>query len=196
MISVPCHCGEIFETDLEPELDLEKRPEIYRQILDGNFMSFSCPKCGRLIKTEVSIRLRDAAAGIDLQFLPELERTNYLAGNIGIGAPRLAIGYPELVEKITIYGGKLDERIIEIIKFQLLEKAENSDIRIFLDHLDNDVLSFHIHGLRPDKVGLSNIPFSVYDRMNENLDQLLKDDNISLFTNPPYISVNRIYLEE
>ncbi len=159
-------------------------------------MSFSCPKCGNEIKTEIALRLTDKNNGIDLQFLPELERINYLSGRIKVKADRLAIGYKELVEKMLIYGEKLDDRIIEIIKFQLLEKSENKDITIFLNHVDSNKLIFHIHGLKPDRLGVSQIPRRVYDKINGSLMQLLNDKNIKLFTKPPYISVNRIFLEE
>lgn len=196
MISVPCHCGEIIETELNEIINLEKNPGIYQDILEGSFMSFSCPKCGNVIKTEVPVHLIDKTTGIDLQFLPELERTNYLSGNIEVTAKRLAVGYKELAEKIVISGEELDDRIIEIIKFQLLEKSEIKTIQIFLDHIENDELIFYIHGLKPDQLGVTRIPRRVYDQVNSKLNELLDDENIRLFTTPPYISVNRVYLED
>lgn len=196
MIGVPCHCGQIIETNLEAEIDLSLQPHIYKEIIEGSFMSFNCPKCGNNIKTELTLHLYDKKNDIDLYFIPELKRASYLSGNITVTAARLVAGYKELSEKMVIAGEKLDDRIIEIIKFQLLEKSEKKNIQIFLNHVDKDALIFYIHGLKPDQLGVSKIPRRVYDQINCRLDELLNDDNIKLFTTPPYVSVNRIYLED
>ena len=111
-------------------------------------------------------------------------------------AARVAIGYKELVEKIVISGAKLDDRVIEIIKFNMLEKARNNSIRIFLNHTEDSELVFHIYGLKPDQVGISRVPFSVYENISAQLDKLLSDDDIKLFTDSAYVSVSRIYLED
>jgi len=196
LIGVPCHCGEIIETNLETEIDLGSNPGIYKEITDGSFLSFTCPVCGNNIKTEISLHLFDKKNGVDLYFLPELERINYLSGRLSVSADRLAIGYKELSEKMVILGEKIDDRIIEIIKFQLLEKSDNKNIQIFLNHIDGDELIFYITGLQPERLGISKIPRRVYDQINSSLEMLLNDENIKLFTTPPYVSVNRIFLEE
>lgn len=181
---------------MESKIDLSAEPSLYAKIVDGDFMKFRCPECGNELKTEVPVHLYDKPAGVDLQFLPELERSNFLSGNIKPIAVRVAIGYPELVEKIVIAGAKLDDRIIEIIKFRMLEKAERNDIRIYLSSIENGTLIFHIHGLKPDQLGVSRIPENTYKKIETELDGLLENDDIKLFTEGPYVSVSRIYLED
>lgn len=196
MIKIPCHCGNIIETELETDIDLASVPEIYAQIVEGDFMSFHCPKCDNDIKTETAVHLFDKENNLDIDFIPELERIKYLNGHIKSTAARVVIGYKELVEKIVISGEKYDDRIIEIIKYRMMEKAASNDIRIYLNSHEGDELIFYIHGLKPDQIGISRVPFSVYQKISTELNELLKNDDIKLFTDGPYVSVSRIYLED
>lgn len=196
MINIPCHCGNNIESGLNPEIDLSDKPEIYAEIIQGDFMTFHCSKCDNDIKTETALHLFDKDNKLDIDFLPELDRIHYLNGQIKVKAERLVIGYKELVEKIVIAGEKFDDRIIEIIKFRMLEKASSDDINIYLNSIGDDELMFYVYGLKLDQVGISRIPFSVYEKINSELSELLKDDDIKLFTDGPYVSVNRIYLED
>lgn len=196
MIQIPCHCGNIIETDIEKEIDLSLKKELYRDIIEGDFMTFHCPKCGNDIKAETELLLKDPENGIDIHFIPDIDRTNFLSGKITSSSKRVAIGYRELVEKIIILGAKLDDRIIEIIKFRLLEKAESASAEIFFHGIENEKLIFYIHGLKADQVGISNIPVKIYNSMESQLTELLDDEDIKLFTDGAYVSVNRIYLED
>ena len=87
-------------------------------------------------------------------------------------------------------------RIIEIIKFRLLEKSENKNIQIYFNSRENDQLVFYIHGLKEDQLGVSRIPFSLYQKLESEIDNLLKEDEIRLFTDGAYVSINRISLED
>ena len=195
MINITCHCGETIDTNLEEDLDLASSDNIYRSIIGGSFMAFDCPNCSNTLKTEVKIHLFDEAKDIDIQFLPELERASYLSGKAKYSAKRVVIGYPELVEKISVIGQALDDRIIEIIKFRLLEKSPKPEILIRFSHKDQDNLIFHIDGLRTDQVGVSKVPIEVYENISNNLDSVIEDENISLILKPPYVSINCVYLE-
>ncbi len=196
MIKIPCHCGNIIESDLKPVVDPGDDPDIYTKIIEGDFMTFHCPQCGTDLKTETALRLTDADRGIDISFIPELDRGEYLSGRMVLPGKRVVIGYRELVEKIVLAGENLDDRLIEIIKFNLLEKADSNLIKIYFSHRENDDLIFHIHGLKPDQIGLSRIPGTVYTKLLPQLDDLLGNDDIKLFTEGPYVSVSRIYLED
>ncbi len=196
MISIPCHCGNTIETEVDEVIELESKPEIYSDIIEGKFLSFECPKCGNEVKTEARVRLTDKKQGIDIDFIPESDRMMFLSGKITTKAKRVVIGYNELVEKITCFGAKLDDRAIEIIKFNMLEKAESDLIRIFFNNKDNEELIFHIHGLKPEQIGISRLPMAVYAKIIQQLDELLKNDDIKLFTKGPYVSVEQIYLED
>ncbi|MDC7225633.1 MAG: CpXC domain-containing protein [Spirochaetales bacterium] len=196
MIKIPCHCGNIIESDMNTEIDLASTPEIYARIIDGTFMTFSCPQCGNELKTEVELHLFDKGEDFDIQFLPELERANFLSGGITATSKRIAIGYNELVEKTIIAGTKLDDRIIEIIKFRMLEKADKDNLSITFNSVEGSDLVFHIAGLKPDQIGISHIPMSVYQNLENKIDELLVDDDIKLFTDGPYVSVSRVYLED
>lgn len=196
MIKIPCHCGNTIESSLDTEINLAADPEVYTKIVEGEFMTFTCPNCGNELKTETALHLFDERNKLDIQFIPELDRGNYLGGHIAVKAKRVAIGYRELVEKIVIAGAGLDDRVIEIIKFRLLEKADADNISISLNGTDDESLVFHIYGLKPDQVGISHIPKTVYSKIESELDELLENEDIKLFTDGPYVSVSRVYLED
>ena len=195
MVEIPCHCGNTIKEEFTTDIDLEIHPEIYRNIIEGDFMTFHCAECGSDIKTEIEARLRDASKGIDLYFIPEMDRIKYLSGSVAAPSSRVVIGYPELAEKISIAGEELDDRVIEIIKFRLLEKSDNRNIRIYFNSRDSENLVFYIHGLKPDQLGISKIPLSLYRKLESSLDELMRDDEIKLFTAGQYVSVGRISLE-
>ena len=196
MIEIPCHCGYKIESEIETEIDLSVKADLYSKIIEGDFLTFTCPECGNDIKAETQLHLFDKENNIDILFIPELERSNYLSGQITADTERVVIGYRELVEKITISGSGLDDRIIEIVKFRLLEKADSDNITIFLNSVDDENLVMHIHGLKPDSIGITKVSRAVYSRIEEQIDALLEDEDIRLFTDGPYVSVSRIYLED
>lgn len=196
MVQIPCHCGNIIEADIESNIDLSQKPEIYKDIIEGDFMSFTCPECGFVVKAETSLHLTYSQKGLNISFLPEADRSSYYTGRIKTDSSRVVIGYRELVEKILVYGADLDDRVIEIIKFRLLQKAETESANIYFSSLDNESIIFHIYGLKPDKVGVTKIPVDIYKSIEQQLEQLLEDEDIKLFTDGPYVSVNRIYLED
>ena len=196
MIKIPCHCGNIIESEIETEIDLGKNPEIYKNIINGDFMTFHCPECGNEIKAETALHLADSGNNLDLSFLPETERSNVLSGKIKTDSSRIVIGYRELVEKVVLTGEKLDDRIIEIIKFKMLQKAGDQAATIYFSSVDGENLIFHIHGLKPDKIGISKVPKKIYNSINNELEENLADEDVRLFTDGPYVSVSRIYLED
>ena len=196
MIEIPCHCGNIIKSDLDTDINLGHDADAYARIIEGDFLTFRCPKCGNEIRTETTLHLFDEENNIDIQFIPELDRGLYLSGKIDVTAARVAIGYRELVEKIIIAGAGLDDRVIEIIKFRLLEKADSADLKIYLNEVSGVSLIFHIYGLKPDQTGISEMPKSVYEKLENELDELLENEDIRLFTDGPYVSVNRVYLED
>ncbi len=196
MINIPCHCGKNIETDFSSEIDLSASKQVYRDILEGSFMSFECPSCGNVIRTELKTVLKDPESGLNLLFLPELERINFITGKIDSEADSVAIGYPELVEKILIAGEGLDERAIEIIKFRLLLKAPSTGINIVFKSIENNNLIFHVLGLKENETGITKIPRSAHDDILQNIASLSEDEDVRMIIEGPYISVSKISLED
>ncbi|MBN2534063.1 MAG: CpXC domain-containing protein [Spirochaetales bacterium] len=204
MKKITCYCEEIFDADIPDEVDLDKNPETITAIIDGKFMSITCPRCGKLLKPEYPFKLFSNSSGINLFFIPELDRSPYLLGKLeySIGTPdRVVIGYRELVEKISIYKEKLDDRIIETIKYYLMKKAvetsnnEEADIDVYFHEKKSGTFIFHIEGLKLGEIAETKIKKDMYDKIAKDIDQKIKSDPFKAFLSPPYVSIKRIYIE-
>ncbi len=192
-----CHCGTEIESDFPEEIQLEDNARIIDEILDGSFMSVRCDSCGTLLKPEFATVIRDSRRGWDITFIPELERTRYLTGKREVTTNRLVIGFRELREKAVMLRAGLDDRPIEILKFFLLEKLEEPDessISLF-EVSEEDNLVFHIEG-KGEELGLTKMPMDMYRKVCDGLEERIKEEPFSTIVEEPYISINKISIEE
>ena len=184
-----------------PDLvDLAADPGGEDDILSGSFMSVTCPKCGKLLKPELAVRVQDRARGLDLYLVPDLERNRYLAGRLpGVPADilRVVIGYPELVEKLRIARAGLDDRVVEIVKFHLMRRAEQEnpgkEIAIYFVSCAGGELTFEVHGLREDEVGRVRVSEERARKVADELPRNLKREPYRSFLAGPYVSCTAVY---
>ncbi len=199
---IPCYCENIVEIEVPTEVDLAANEGTAKAIRDGNFLSVVCPKCGKLLKPEFPVRIIDSAKAIELFLVPELERGPFLFGRsrYELRDPqrgRIVIGYPELVEKLTVLDAGLDDRVIEIIKYYLSEKVEgDAGLEIYFKGREGEKLIFHLLGLRADEVGVSRIPFTLYETVQRELADKLKEEPFDFLLTPPYVSFKKVSREE
>lgn len=196
MKMIPCYCNKEVEFDFPEELDLSAHPEVIDTIMDGTFMSVRCPYCGKLLKPEEPIRVYDSGGTLDLELVPELQRNAFLSGRYKVKAPRAAVGFPELAEKIAIYLAGLDERAVEVLKLPGMNRESDRDISIYFSALEGDSLVFHIHGLDPDRIGVTKISRELYTRTMDTIEGKKPDPVYRDIITPPYISVKKIYRED
>jgi hypothetical protein len=202
---ISCFCEAEFDAEIPDSIDCAKHPETLTSIIDGNFMNIQCPECGKVLKPEFPFTLENIAEGFSLFFIPELDRVAYFMGNLEypVGKPtRIAIGYPELVEKMIIINEDLDDRIIEAIKFYMLQKAmetmnnEEKDITIYFKEKKTDTLIFHIEGMKEDEIAVSQIKKEMYDKIKADIEKKVKEEPFNTFLVPPYVSLKRVYMEK
>jgi hypothetical protein len=196
--TITCKCDNQMDVEIPETVDVSAEPEQVERILDGSFLTFTCDSCGTTVKPEIPIRLVWPAKDTDIFFVPELERSAYLRGKRRYPeAKRVVIGYPELVEKIRILQDSLDDRVVELLKYRLLQKAPPSaEIAIHYRGREDDALVFYVYGLRQDEVGVSKVPWSAYERQEAELPEALGEKGFSDFLSPPYVSVNTITRED
>ena len=127
-----------------------------------------------------------------------------IRGNLPYPLPmdaNVVIGYPELIERITLFELELDDRVMEILKYYMLKPALESteseaEIRIlFKDRIQEDLI-FHVEGLRETEVGVTKIPMETYQKAARQLEDTIGKEPFATLLSPPYISINKIYLEE
>ena len=196
---LPCPCGKPAEFEYEENAVLDKETEDI--ILSGSFMTAVCGSCGKTLKPDFTVRFKNEEKGIDILYVPEKERDDYLRGksNLIYKKPkRVVIGYQELAEKIRILRENLDDLVIESAKYYILSKIENetnpeNEINIYFNNIHDDKLVFEIHGLHDDEVGLLPIDKSFYELNAEKLEENSSTEPFKTFLEPPYISLMKVY---
>jgi len=198
MGTITCICEKTFEVEVPDCIDLTKAPDIRSQIIDGTYLTFSCPHCGHLVKPDVPIRIVDAVKGIDIFQVPERERNRYLLGLTDYKSNgRIVIGYAELVEKLKIYSAQLNDSAVELIKYYLLVKAgPDSQPEIYFKATEDEALVFDIIGLRENEVGRVKIQRGVYEKAENELPVKQREEPYSTVLKPPYVSICKVEIEE
>ncbi len=198
-VLIPCRCGKPVNFSYDDNMELSD--EVISQIITGNFMSAVCSHCGKILKPEFPVRFKNTDKSIDILYLPENERDDYLRGKskfIFKKPDRVVIGYPELIEKVKIITAGLDDRVIECVKYYILSKIENdneleNEVQIFFNSIKDNNLIFEIHGLKAGEIGFLPVERNFYDLNSKNIDDNIKKEPFSIFLAPPYISLFKVY---
>ncbi len=196
-------CENRFSAELPEAVDLAADPDVEKQILDGSFMTARCPRCGNVLRPELPFRLTHAGRGLDIYHVPSLDRDRYLAGRLE-GVPddvaRVVIGFAELVEKLLIADAGLDDRVVEIVKFHLMRRAEQDrpggEVSIRFVSRGEGQLSFDIHGLRQGEVGRVRVAEEKAARIGAELPANLRREPYRSFLSGPYVSCTSVVEEK
>lgn len=204
---ITCRCDEVFEEDIPEYISLDNNPEYIEDILNGKFMSVKCPACKMVLPLEFPFYLNWNKIQTEthtLQFVPQKDRLAFLNKTFNqIEGAIIAIGYPELIEKITILNKNLNMTVIESIKLYLVEKALSSLPDKKPEFLLNSVedngkisnLLFYVYGLKDKEVAKIAVPISLY---NTELEKFIENPNQEQFVAlnyNGYISVHNINFE-
>jgi hypothetical protein len=211
---IHCPCDEDFAIDIPDTFLFSEDPQLLPSFRKGDFLLVDCPRCGMVIETEFPFTIRGISqmskknvAYDTIRFLPELERNRFLSGKITVSEDRLVIGRDELMEKMAIIEEEVDDRIVELIKFLLLEKVDRKDsedsdsengetIAIsFKGKDESGSMEFHVSGLRSEETAMLKAPASLYKKAEEDLEERLKENPFREILEEPYVSVNKINLE-
>ncbi len=201
MKSIVCSCENVFEAELPDVVDLDADESLFRSLSEGTFMSALCPACGTIVKTEIPVRVLWPSKNLAFKVVPEVDRTDFMRG-IGNDAKQeeILIGYPELAERVSVIAAGLEPIAVEVLKYYLLVKAEESapdaEASVWFFCIAGDSIEFHLFGLRPSEVAVSKIPLRMYQ-------QTLSDYRTHPETEPfrslrvgPYLSVQNLLRAE
>ena len=186
---ISCLCGSAFTVDVDEECDLDKNPELYRQIMNGTFLNFTCSECGKKHKPEFPLIVLWPQKKLRIEVLPELERGEFIRRKKDPPHTETIIGYPELADRLAVIRDGLEPVAIEALKYFLLVRAEESypDLRISAwyhciksdSEGNGEYIEFHLHGIKADEVAISKIPWRLYEK---NLADFRKKPKSELFT--------------
>lgn len=197
MIQTRCRCDTEIQFDLPDHFDLDHDEASKAALLDGSFLSVACPQCGAPVRPEIAVRVDWASKGLKAQVLPELERLSAYRGKAD--APKgveLLIGYPELFERIRVLRDGLDPLAVEVLKYYVYEKAQDSepeaDISVHYNGLLGESLAFHILGLKSDEAAVLKLPKESYRRALTGLKESLGKEPFKELFQGSYRSINKL----
>lgn len=168
---IPCPCDNSFSVEVPEEIDLDENPACFDEILDGSFMNFTCPSCGKKHKPEFPLFIRWPARNLRFEILPELDRGEFYRRKKDPPGTETLIGYPEMADRLALIRDGLEPAAVEALKYYLLVRAEDTypdaDISIWYQARGPEHIEFHLHGIREGEVAVSQVPLSVYEKTLE-----------------------------
>jgi hypothetical protein len=196
---IACFCEATFDAQIPSSADLGADPDVEELILDGSFMSVTCPACSKRLTPEYPFRLGGVPVVGELFLVPEMDRAAYERGRLEyeVGSPgRVCVGFPELAEKVLIFGRGLDDRVIEIMKFYLLTgsgapPSAEGEVYALYRGLEDGRHLFNIVGLREGEVGVARLAEGLYGKIAADLPQRLAEEPFNAFCAPPWVSLRR-----
>jgi len=201
MRSITCHCEQVFEADLPEIVDLDMNPDLVQKIISGSFLNTICPTCGTELFPELNTRIDWPSHSTHLELIPELERTSFMNGTTKHATDCIpVIGYPELADRVAVLNAHLDPLTVEALKFMLLQHAtvDTEDVQplaIFEGRPEPEILEFHVHGLKKDEVAVSRVPYSLYEKLYDDIRAHPEKEPYIFLKKNSYISIQNIYFE-
>ncbi|MGO8694551.1 MAG: CpXC domain-containing protein [Rectinemataceae bacterium] len=200
MRKITCICENSFDADLPDEIDIDAEPERIDQILDRSFFVITCPSCGTKLESELRVRLLSKSRSMDTVVIPELERIAHYRGKVALSkGSAVLIGYDELRERFKMMADDLDPDSIEILKYFLLLKAEetspDSDISIAYTGIEKDSLIFHVKGIKEGEVAVLRIGRSIYEKTASDKSRTMRTEPFDRVFAGPYRSIRSLEAE-
>jgi len=197
---IACFCENTFDAPIAESADLAAEPDVEGLILSGEFMSVHCTACGKRLTPEFPFHLSGVKGAGSIFLVPESDHVAFVRGKLSYtvgGAGRVAVGFPELAEKVRIFGQGLDDRVIEIMKFYLLTGSRGGgestrDVSLSYQGEEEGRLVFHITGLRDGEIGVTRLAREFYRRVEADVEQRVGEEPFRDFCSPPWVSIRRV----
>src|SRR5512140_1883141 len=145
---IRCPCGEEYRVEVANGLHISLRPDIRRQIFDGTFHKFTCPACGMPTMVDRLLSFTDFPRRQWFTIAPSnglpwrrkwlaLADESFTAAMVEHAPPmvvgwstemtrRLMFGLASLREKLVIADAGLDDRVVELLKIQLIRDLRDT----------------------------------------------------------------------
>jgi hypothetical protein len=203
---ITCFCGAVFYADAEEEINLDNNPDCLERIMDGSFMNFPCPGCGKKHKPEFPLVVQWPAKNIKLEVFAELDRGEFYRRKNSPPGIDTVIGYSELADRLAVIRDGLEPVVIEALKYYLLLKAEEAypdlQIRAWYQGRGADVsghpenIEFHLHGIKADEIAVSRVPWSVYEKTLDDYKKAPRQELFGSLRTRSYLSVQNMQRPE
>ncbi|MDR0473111.1 MAG: CpXC domain-containing protein [Treponema sp.] len=199
---IPCFCDNSFTVEVPEFIDLDASPQYLEEIINGTFLKFICPKCGKKHKPEFALSILWPKNKVRFEVHCELDRRKFYLEKKGKNSKKeditteTIIGYPELSDRLLVYRDKLEPAVVEAVKYFLYLKAEENypekEINIWYNGLSGDNLEFHIHGIKDGEAAVLTVPSSLYDKTLKDYKKNPKGELFASLRVKTYLSVKNM----
>jgi hypothetical protein len=163
--TIRCRCGEEYSVEVANGLHISLRPDIRQAIFDGTFHKFACPRCGMTTLVDRLLSFTDFPRRQWFTIAPSnglpwrrkwlaVANESFVATAVNNAPPivvqwgtemtrRLMFGLAALREKLVIGDAGLDDRVIELLKIQLIRDLRDT---FSVDHY------FHLVAVHGDEL--------------------------------------------
>ncbi|MDR1099336.1 MAG: CpXC domain-containing protein [Treponema sp.] len=197
---ISCLCDNSFSVEFPGEIDLDQRPEYLNEIMDGSFMNYTCPSCGKKHKPELPLIILWPSRKTRLEILPELERGEFYRRKKDPPGTETLIGYPEMADRLALIRDGLEPAVVEALKYYLLLKAEenypDSNISAWYQAKGPESIEFHLHGIHEGEVAVSRVPLAVYEKTLDDFHKHPRSEIYRSLRYRSYLSVQNMLRPE
>jgi hypothetical protein len=197
---ISCLCDNSFSIEVPGEIDLDQQPGCLDKIMDGSFMNYTCPSCGKKHKPEFPLTLLWPSRNTRLEVLPELERGEFYRRKKNPPGTETIIGYPEMADRLAVIRDSLEPAAVEALKYYLLLKAEENypdgNISVWYQAKNSESIEFHLHGIREGEVAVSRVPLAVYEKTLEDFRKHPKSEIYRSLRYRSYLSIQNMIRPE
>lgn len=162
IVSATCpNCKKEFPFEVWNSVNVQFNPEMREKVLNGSIFNFTCPHCNFSAHTEYPILYDDMENHFMIYFCSEEDvekntrQLKEIISEIKGSVPeeifassffRITTTYVQFMEKIKIFESKNDDRLIELMKLDLLKSAKRNNPKnqtafILFDILPNEEFS-------------------------------------------------------
>jgi len=199
---VTCPCEQTFSVEIPEKIDLDRNPENYDKLIEGNLLSCVCPTCEAVLNLDLALTVSWPSKNTIIHMIPEIERLALVSGKLSVKKnSSYVVGYAELVDRIIVLKENLEPVVIESIKYHLLQKAKESRTKttpiVFFEKInESGELEFHIHGIRENEVAVTRVPKHLYNSIKEDYIKNPDKEDYTALCNGSYCSVRNVLIED
>ncbi len=213
------NCQALITMDAVGSVNADRRPDLRQAILDDKFQDTTCGACGESFRLQPEFNFFDAGRRQWIAAMQAPRVTQYLtiedevselfASSYGGRAPaaarvvgetldvRLTFGWPALREKLILREHGLDDRIIELIKLDLLRNLPEAPLDLGTEmrllRVADDVLPFlWIESATEAPVEEVVLPRAAYDTFAANLAPW--EPVLAQLTDGPFVDMQKLFL--
>ena len=181
-------CGEEYEVNIFPYINVEQNPEYYAKVKDLSIFKTTCPKCNQSSMNQYDMLFIDPTHkyflyllfSVDLEIFQNQVNTfveEQLKGKVAetnewekLHATRVVTDLNELLEKIAIFEVGLDDRVIECLKASLKTTSKFDTSKydtILFDGMEKENLRFVAFNFKSETIEplAINVGVGAYNRV-------------------------------